>query len=86
MLMNRVERVKALPDYRLDVVFRNGEHGVFDCTIFHIHAVSVARSEEHPSVLPHKIGVHCFDGIECSRNDGCFYLLSLCVEGISLAF
>ena len=32
MLMNHVKWVKALPDYRLDVVFRNGEHGVFDCT------------------------------------------------------
>ena len=32
MLMNRVKQVKALPDYRLDIVFRNGERGVFDCT------------------------------------------------------
>ena len=32
MLMNRVKEVKALPDYRLEIVFRNGEHGIFDCT------------------------------------------------------
>ena len=31
MLMNRVKEVVALPGYRLDIVFRNGEHGVFDC-------------------------------------------------------
>ena len=34
MLMNRVKEVKALPDYRLDILFRNGERGergVFDC-------------------------------------------------------
>ena len=31
MLMNRVKEVKALPDYRLDIVFRNGERGIFDC-------------------------------------------------------
>ena len=32
MLMNRVKQVKALPGYRLALVFRSGEHGVFDCT------------------------------------------------------
>ena len=31
MLMNRVKEVTALPDYRLGIVFRNGERGVFDC-------------------------------------------------------
>ena len=31
MLMNRVKEVRALPEYRLDIVFRNGERGVFDC-------------------------------------------------------
>ena len=31
MLMNRVKEVRALPGFRLSVVFRNGEHGVFDC-------------------------------------------------------
>ena len=31
MLMNRVKSVKALPDYMLDIVFRSGEHGLFDC-------------------------------------------------------
>ena len=31
MLMNRVKEVHALPEYRLDIVFRNGERGVFDC-------------------------------------------------------
>ena len=30
-VMNRVKEVKALPNYRLAVMFRNGEHGVFDC-------------------------------------------------------
>ena len=31
MLMNRVKEVKALPNYRLAIVFRNGEKGIFDC-------------------------------------------------------
>jgi len=31
MLMNRVKEVFPLPDYRLDVVFRDGKRGVFDC-------------------------------------------------------
>lgn len=31
MIMNRVAKVRALPGYRLEVVFRNGERGVFDC-------------------------------------------------------
>lgn len=31
MLMERVKEVRALPDYRLDVTFRNGERGIFDC-------------------------------------------------------
>ena len=31
MMMNRVKDVKALSGYRLDIVFRNGERGVFDC-------------------------------------------------------
>ena len=31
MLMNRVASVKAMPGYKLDIVFRNGERGVFDC-------------------------------------------------------
>ena len=31
MMMNRVKEVRALPEYRLDIVFRNGERGVFDC-------------------------------------------------------
>ena len=31
MMMNRVKSVRALPDYILDIVFRNGERGVFDC-------------------------------------------------------
>ena len=29
-MMNRVKKVKALPGYRLELVFRNGEQGVFD--------------------------------------------------------
>jgi len=31
MLMNRVKEVSPLPDYRLDIVFRDGKRGVFDC-------------------------------------------------------
>ena len=31
MLMNRVKEVKALPGYRLAILFRNGERGIFDC-------------------------------------------------------
>jgi len=31
MLMNRVKEVKALPNYRLAIAFRNGERGIFDC-------------------------------------------------------
>ena len=31
VMMNRVKEVHALPDYRLDILFRNGERGVFDC-------------------------------------------------------
>ena len=31
MLMNRVKEVRALPGFKLSIVFRNGEHGVFDC-------------------------------------------------------
>lgn len=31
MLMNRVKTVKAKPNYILDIVFRNGERGLFDC-------------------------------------------------------
>ena len=31
MLMNRVKEVRALPGFRLDIVFRNGERGIFDC-------------------------------------------------------
>lgn len=29
--MNRVKSVKALPDYVLDIVFRDGVRGLFDC-------------------------------------------------------
>jgi len=31
MIGNRVKSVSAMPDYRLAVVFHNGERGVFDC-------------------------------------------------------
>ena len=31
MMLNRVKNVKALPDYRLDLIFRDGKHGIFDC-------------------------------------------------------
>ena len=31
MMMNRVKTVKALPNYRLAIMFRSGEQGVFDC-------------------------------------------------------
>ena len=31
MLMNRVSKVTALPDYRLNIVFRDGRQGIFDC-------------------------------------------------------
>jgi len=31
MLMNRAKTVRALPGYRLDIVFRDGRHGVLDC-------------------------------------------------------
>lgn len=32
MLMNRVKEVHALPGYRLDIVFRDGKRGIFDCS------------------------------------------------------
>ena len=32
MMMNRVKEVRALPDFRLDIVCRNGERGIFDCS------------------------------------------------------
>ena len=31
MMMNSVKEVRALTEYRLDIVFRNGKRGVFDC-------------------------------------------------------
>ena len=31
MLMNRVKEVVALPGYRLNIVFRDGKRGIFDC-------------------------------------------------------
>ena len=31
MMMNRVRDVKAMPGYKLDIVFRDGVHGIFDC-------------------------------------------------------
>lgn len=31
MMKNRVQTVEALPDYRLKIVFRTGECGIFDC-------------------------------------------------------
>ena len=31
MLMNRVKEVSALPGYHLNIVFRDGKRGVFDC-------------------------------------------------------
>ena len=31
VMMNRVKEVHALPNYRLDILFRNGERGIFDC-------------------------------------------------------
>jgi len=30
-MMNRVKTVVAMSDYRLDIVFRDGNHGIFDC-------------------------------------------------------
>ncbi len=32
MLGHRIKEVKALPEYRLALVFRTGERGVFDCS------------------------------------------------------
>ena len=29
-MMNRVRDVKAMPGYKLDIVFRDGVHGIFD--------------------------------------------------------
>lgn len=31
MMMNRVKDVKALADFKLHILFRNGEQGIFDC-------------------------------------------------------
>ncbi len=33
-MMNRVKEVRAAPGYRLEILFRNGEHGVFDCNSY----------------------------------------------------
>ena len=40
--MNRVKEVKALPDYRLDIVFRNGERGILDCNTWRAAHVPAA--------------------------------------------
>ena len=34
MMMNRVKTVKALPGYRLDILFRDGKKGILDCNVY----------------------------------------------------
>lgn len=34
MLMNRPKTVKALPGYKLDIVFRDGRRGILDCNLY----------------------------------------------------
>ena len=40
MMMNRVKEVKALSGYRLDIVFRDGKHGLFDCNPYRGYCLS----------------------------------------------
>ena len=34
MLSPRVKQVKALPEYKLELVFSNGERGTLDCKVY----------------------------------------------------
>ena len=38
VMQNRVVDVEALPDYRLKLVFRSGECGIFDCKPYRKYA------------------------------------------------